>query len=1800
MGGRPATIREANAVKAARRREPLAGSAVILLASFSVLAPAQQNAPAVPRAGSPASVAVRVRTASNFAKLPLSFEENRGQTDARVKFLSRGPGYTLFLTNKGAAFAFPSRPGGASGSAQQPVALRLRFNHAYAGVQIAGQDELPGKTNYFPSGNRSTWHTGIPNHSSVAYREIYPGIDAIFHGDPQRLEFDFEVAPGADPAKIALDVDGGRGLRLDGEGNVLLGLGKSGQNEELKLGRPLVYQQIAGARREIPGKFVLRGPHRIGFRLGEFDRARPLVIDPTLSYSTYLGGNSSSDSQNGNAIAVDSSGDAYVTGGVTATDFPTPGGGTGGSGAPQAFVAKFGADGTLLYTSFLQEYITVWGIAVDSSGSAYVGGAADYGVDVTPGAYLGPSGGYTGSNLDVIKLSPDGSTLAYAAQIGAAFPSNENLPGMGIAVDSSGSAYVAASTNLISFPTTTGAYQSSCWSTGCTAEATVTKLSADGSSLVYSTLLGGHGGDSGTGIAVDANGDAFVTGATGSTDFPTTTGVLQPACSSSNSYANQPPQCADTDIFVTELNPTGSSLVYSTYLGNGINLSNGADSQVGIAVDAAGNAYVSASTDSTVFTNGIAADAGPTIMGPPMNCNSGYTVCSTGTYPDYYAGFNFLAKIAPGGGTLAYLGFLGGYSPDAVGEVNGYTWGDSVAVDSAGNAYLTGTTQSSFFPTTSDALLGSFQEDYSYLGTDRFCTTSSCGSEAYFSILNTGVSGNNSLTYSTYLGAATLDENPTYGTGIAVDTNGNAWLTGYTMSSTFPTTPNALQSSCTLASSSPPFCDPYAFVSEFATAATVPAAAITAVSGGGQSTIIGQAFANPLTVNVTDASNNPVSGVTVTFSAPTSGASATPSSTTATTDSSGNASVTATANGIASSTAYTVSATVTGVTTPATFSLTNTEAATTVTVSATGLSLVYGQMVTIIASINPSSVLTTTPTGSVVFYDGATALVPDSAVSAASASYTVNVPTVGTHNYAAQYLGDTNFQASALTSASSAVVVNKASVTLAGPATQPVTVKTGTAGSIQVTIAGQYTGSGIAAPSGGLSYSVSGNAFGPGSLPVANGTATISVPSTLAVGQYTITVSYAGDANYNPASITIQLDVNSQQLVITPATLPTGVVGDVYSQTLSASGGTGTGYQWGVTSGTALSAVGLTLSSSGVISGTPTAAETAAAFTVDVVDSAGDVTTMTYHLTINPALAITTLTLPYAIEYSPYSYTLTATGGSGAGYTWSVTAGAAYLSGWVSLSSAGVLSGTPYSYGGPFSITVQVVDSIGDVASQSYLFAVYPQLSLPPGNNPPAGTVGVPYSSDIFVLGGSGGYTFTILSGAANLTDLGLSFSSAGVISGTPTAAGQANFTVQVTDSTGHTATQSYTLTINNAFNISDPETVTVTDTPTVVTQPIATVVNITGNATYEYGQPESFTATVTTNKGSPVTSGTVSFQTCGNLNENATISLGSAGNAVFNIPSPPAGGYCVVATYNGTAQYLSSENNYNPFEYNVDPAPTTTQVIPSAATSSGGSNTTFTAIVLPADCVPACEYAYTSGTPAGTVTFYDGTTAIGTGTLSAGVATLTTDMLPGGADMITAVYSGGNNYLGLGNNYLGSTSNAVTELVTDFTVTVSAPAGLILWPGQSTTFTFTLAPTNGDYNETVNFAIAGLPPDVTATFNPQAVTLGSSPVTVTVTLTAAPLNVMEHPEQRPGAPLPLLFALLLLPLSGLKGARRRLRRGGWLTLALLLSFIAVTGLGACVSGSGFFNQPPQTYAVTLTAISGADQHSATLNLTVE
>ncbi|HXM94206.1 MAG TPA: SBBP repeat-containing protein [Candidatus Dormibacteraeota bacterium] len=620
----------------------------------------------VPR--SPSDATTKIAVSESYGKLPLSFEANVGQTSSQVKFLSRGQGYTLFLTPSGEAVlalrksvpkrdplkptALVSMPAPPIPDATGPLAIvRMKLVGANAKPRVEALDELPGKANYLIGNDPKKWRTNVPLYAKVRYREVYPGVDLVYYGNQRQLEHDFIVAPGADPRSITLNLAGAEKLSLDPQGALVLAV----KDGELRMDKPRIYQEVDGARREISGGYVLKSAYQVGFQIAAYDATRLLIIDPTLFYSTYLGGNSTDVGQ---GIAVDAAGNAYVTGYTTSINFPTTVGTfqTANGGSYDAFVTKLNPTGTapLVYSTYLggSNFDLGYGIAVDNLGNAYVTGyTCSSNFPTTPLAFQTALQSFC--DAFVTKLNPAGSAPLYSTYLGG----NSADFGQGIAVDSTGSAYVTGYTYSSNFPTTPGAFQTT-FAGGY--HAFVTKLNPTGTApLVYSTYLGGNSTDVGQGIAVDAAGNAYVTGVTCSTNFPTTPGAFQTANASGG--------C--TDAFVTKLNPVGSApLVYSTYLGGF-----SADYGQGIVVDSTGSAYVTGYTNSSNF---------PTTLGAFQAANQG--------------GFDaFVTALNPlGTAPLVYSTYLGGSNLD---------YGQGIAVDSTGSAYVTGYTDSSNFPTTPGA-----------------------------------------------------------------------------------------------------------------------------------------------------------------------------------------------------------------------------------------------------------------------------------------------------------------------------------------------------------------------------------------------------------------------------------------------------------------------------------------------------------------------------------------------------------------------------------------------------------------------------------------------------------------------------------------------------------------------------------------------------------------------------------------------------------------------------------------------------------------------------------------------------------------------------------------------------------------------------------------------------------------------------------------------------------------------------------------------------------------------------------------
>jgi hypothetical protein len=509
----------------------------------------------------------------------------------------------------------------------------------------AGLDELPGKSNYFIGDNPGEWRTDVPTYAKVRYKNIYSGIDLIYYGNQGQLEYDFVVAPGADPTWVRLGLDGTTGIHLDEHGNLVM---------ETAVGRvrhdkPLVYQEIDGVRREIPAAYVVKDAQEFGFEVGQYELDRPLVIDPTLVYSTYLGG---AGRDRAEGIAVDATGNTYVTGPTESLDFPTTSGAFDSTrnGLVDVFVAKLNATGSaLLYSTYLggSSNQEGRGIAVDSLGNAYVmGQTASPDFPTTPGVFDVTFNSPGQSDVFVTKLNATGSALLYSTYLGG---SSTDF-GRGIAVDASGNAHVVGTAFAPDFPTTPGAFDTSF---DGDRDAFLTKLNHMGTALVYSTYIGGSSSDEGRAVAVDGAGNAYMTGDTGSADFPTTPGAFDTALN-------------DFDAFVTKLDPTGVALVFSTYLGGA-----GGEQGFDITIDASENVYVTGSTFSPDF---------PTTAGAFDSTVNGTDA--------------FVTKLNPAGSALVFSSYLGG---SAIEE------GIGIATDSSGNAYVAGITTSLDFPTTSGA-----------------------------------------------------------------------------------------------------------------------------------------------------------------------------------------------------------------------------------------------------------------------------------------------------------------------------------------------------------------------------------------------------------------------------------------------------------------------------------------------------------------------------------------------------------------------------------------------------------------------------------------------------------------------------------------------------------------------------------------------------------------------------------------------------------------------------------------------------------------------------------------------------------------------------------------------------------------------------------------------------------------------------------------------------------------------------------------------------------------------------------------
>ena len=675
-----------------------------------------------------------------YGRIPLYFEVNKGQADPKVRYLSRGNGYILFLTENEAVISINDVD---SELVNSGSALRMNWIGGSQNVFVSGIEELEGKINYLKGNNSRNWQTNIPTYQKVRYQNIYPGIDLIYYGNQRKLEYDFVVAPNASPGAIQISFSGSEEIRLDKDGNLEIGIG----GKKLIQHAPLIYQNTAEGKKIISGKYIIKstepkkasGLVYVGFDVGRYDTTRPLIIDPIFSFSTYLGGNGL---EQGQAIALDDSGNIYVVGKTASTNFPTSNslrnkltdkpfgkhwrrlrGREDGTNTYDAFITKLNPSGTaIIYSTYLggNDIDNGQSIAIDSSGNPCIVGStksADFPTTDSIQKKLSPCesmfyrvfGGLIGNGIScfdvfVTKLNASGSDIIYSTYLGG-----RNMDrGHDIALDDSDNIYITGSTSSSDFPTVRPINEKY----GGRNDAFVMKLDASGKSIVFSTYLGGSATDYGNGISVDRVGNIFVVGDTESSDFPTMRPIL-------GTYRG------GKDAFVAKITSDGMVLDYSTYLGG-----SGDEYGYDIAVDHMGNAHVVGHTNSNDF---------PT-SNPIQGALRG----------DYDV---FVSKIDASGSDFIYSTYFGG---------KGFDYSYDIVLDGLANACITGDTSSFDLPMV-----------------NAVTPTAASDNMAYVAKFNPSGSA---IIFSTYIGGSAIDE----AFGIAADDLGNLYVSGWTESTDFP------------------------------------------------------------------------------------------------------------------------------------------------------------------------------------------------------------------------------------------------------------------------------------------------------------------------------------------------------------------------------------------------------------------------------------------------------------------------------------------------------------------------------------------------------------------------------------------------------------------------------------------------------------------------------------------------------------------------------------------------------------------------------------------------------------------------------------------------------------------------------------------------------------------------------------------------------------------------------------------------------------------------------------------------------
>ena len=675
----------------------------------------------------------------------VTFEPNVGQTDTRVRYLAHSAHSTLWLTQNGAVLrALPGR-------GQKSATLKLRFDGANPAPRMEAEEQRAGVSNYFIGRDPNNWHTGVPQFAKVRYRNVYPGIDVVFYGNASDLEYDFVVSPGANPGKIRLTFDGADAITADASGDLVVKI----SGVEMRSRKPRIYQRGATGDELVNGRYAVLGKRSAGFVMGGYDSTRSLVVDPILSYASFLGGEGT-DVANG--IALDAQGNIYIAGSTNSSQFPTKAAFNPGlsNATNVAFIAKFdpaaAGENSLIYSTYLGGNVSdeAFGIALDANNNVYVAGrtfstnfplknAFQTAFSTATNCTDGAGNPTTCEHAFVAELAANGKSLVYSSNLGG---TNQD-EAFAIGVDAAGNAYVMGQTFSTDFPTAGSPYQSSQKGSG---DVFLSEVTASGTSLAYSTYFGGSNTDSPAAIAVAPSGMVYITGTTSSTDLPTSSNALQGK-----------PSGGPGDSFLAVFNPkTGGtgSLTYSTYLGG----KNGTTSATAVTVDAAGVIYLTGATN---------ADDYPV---------------SSGAYSSKYAGSlsaggiagvgdAFITKLdtsSSGSGQVVYSTFFGGALNDE---------GLGIAVDSTGRITIAGQTNSLAFPVTGNA----FQ---------KFNAGPSPTGQGFIARFDPAKSGTASLLYSTYLGGNQNDDL----VAVAVDKTGNlVAAAGTVQSSSPPITASALQ-----------------------------------------------------------------------------------------------------------------------------------------------------------------------------------------------------------------------------------------------------------------------------------------------------------------------------------------------------------------------------------------------------------------------------------------------------------------------------------------------------------------------------------------------------------------------------------------------------------------------------------------------------------------------------------------------------------------------------------------------------------------------------------------------------------------------------------------------------------------------------------------------------------------------------------------------------------------------------------------------------------------------------------------------